>query len=455
MTGKRRATGATAPPKHAPGPAGTPRVSLADRLGEPSLPERAPAPRALRPAPTPLPVGTRQEQRRERQLAARRKWRVVGIASALVVVIVGAALAIPALFAGSGGVTGVATAGRTQQTLTMVVAAQGSPATSGALIGTDQEQGNGSLVLVPSRVVVDGPTPDGVLFGSTATLPDPNAPGFALAQTLAVVVDGTWSLTPAGLTSLVDSVGGVTVTIDADVVVRQPDGSTQVLVPAGTAKLTGAQATAYATIVPVAGQEQARLAHFDEVLQALVALLPSDPTVLQKQLSDLGAQSEVTKGDAWLAAFLVSLQSAIDNGDVLAQNLPVESLEAGTAIPIYTVDDAASEQVINQNFADSRPPGGTNRPNVLVQNGVGRPGLVESAAAKLTAGGFAFVNGGNANRFGYDKTVVVVPDSSVASVDLGAAVAKSLGVPSAEVQVAAQGQTVAEVIVVLGADFKP
>ena len=65
------------------------------------------------------------------------------------------------------------------------------------------------------------------------------------------------------------------------------------------------------------------------------------------------------------------------------------------------------------------------------------------------------MNGGNANQFGVKQTVVFIPDSSPASQTLGKDVASTLGVPESAVEVSDEGSSVADVIVVLGEDFKP
>jgi anionic cell wall polymer biosynthesis LytR-Cps2A-Psr (LCP) family protein len=268
-----------------------------------------------------------------------------------------------------------------------------------------------------------------------------------------VIVDGTWTLTPAGLSELVDSVGGVPVSVESDVIVRGPGGTRQVIVPAGTTRLSGAQAAAYATSIPEGADEQVRLAHYDEVLQALLPRLTGDPATLQKQLERLGSQSVVTTDDAWLATYLISMGEGIKQDDVLSQTLPVKPIDVGGAVSAYSLDDAETQALVDQQFAGSLPPGGNDRVRVLVENGVGSAGLVDTAAVQLTNGGFAFVNGGNANRFGYDKSVVIVPDSSTESTQLGTEVAKALGLPASAVRISAQGQTVADVVVILGADY--
>jgi hypothetical protein len=66
-----------------------------------------------------------------------------------------------------------------------------------------------------------------------------------------------------------------------------------------------------------------------------------------------------------------------------------------------------------------------------------------------------YINGGNAELFDLPQTIVIVEDGSAESLTLGAEVAAALGVPITSVQVAEDGQNVADVVVILGADYEP
>nr|MCU0266578.1 LytR C-terminal domain-containing protein [Actinomycetes bacterium] len=122
----------------------------------------------------------------------------------------------------------------------------------------------------------------------------------------------------------------------------------------------------------------------------------------------------------------------------------------------YVVDPEPTEQLVSSVLAGSLPPQRAGGPvRVLVQNGVGTPGLGEQARGLLVEEGFTYVNGGNANRFGYRTSVVLIRDASAAARTQGAEVAAALGLPESDLRVAAQGQSVADVVVILGADFAP
>jgi hypothetical protein len=80
---------------------------------------------------------------------------------------------------------------------------------------------------------------------------------------------------------------------------------------------------------------------------------------------------------------------------------------------------------------------------------------VEKARTKLVAAGFQFINGGNASPFNADPSSIQVPDGTEKSLARGRQVAAALGLPADSVVPTDRGQTVADVIVLLGSDFTP
>jgi hypothetical protein len=157
-----------------------------------------------------------------------------------------------------------------------------------------------------------------------------------------------------------------------------------------------------------------------------------------------------------LGQILLAAHDVAKDGDMLSDVLPVNTIATGSGEESYGVNAQQAAALMQARFAPSLVADKAGGPvRVLVQNGVGTPGLVDKARTKLVKAGFRFVNGGNASAFGEKTSTVLIPDSAPASVDRGAAVAAALGLPASSVGVSGQGQTVAEVIVVLGRDFKP
>ena len=87
---------------------------------------------------------------------------------------------------------------------------------------------------------------------------------------------------------------------------------------------------------------------------------------------------------------------------------------------------------------------------VILYNGAGVPGVAGEAAQQLIRGGFRVVDTKNADNFKYEKTKIVVQRGDSKQ---GDEIARILGVGTVEQQ--PSEQDVADVIVVIGKDYKP
>ncbi len=391
----------------------------------------------------------RRAQAKEDQ--QRRGLRLVAVIVA-VVLLIGAAVFV--ITRGGGGKTPIGSPGRSQRTLALTVGPMHALSLASALLGTNPSDNSGAILLLPSRWLLDAAGAGPVFFGETPTL-GKNVPAESLTNSLGITVDGSWSLTPSGLASLVNDVGGVDVDVDTHVIVRKPNGSRDILLSPGQQHLNGAAAAVYALYLSPKEPEAARLARFDQVLEAMLAGLPTSAAEVAPLVGHLGATSQATVSDASLASFLASLAAATQAQNTLSQTLPTHAIDTGGPTPAYLIDSTGAAAMINGSFADSKPSDTTRPVRVLVQNGVGTPGLGESAYQKLHRAGFSFLPGGNANHFGYRKTVVLIPDGSSHWIQEGQQVAKTLGVPNSAVMINDQGLTVADIVVILGQDYHP
>jgi anionic cell wall polymer biosynthesis LytR-Cps2A-Psr (LCP) family protein len=350
----------------------------------------------------------------------------------------------------------VATApARQLTTLVQVTGADGTAAAS-ALVGTTAVGKQGAAVLIPSRLIVDVAGSGEMPFGEAVALDDDTASTGALTDLLGVSVNDDWVLTTEGLAALVDSVGGIQAAVDVDVVTTDAKGNETVVVRAGNQRLKGAAAAAYATYLAEGEPEQARLARFDDVLTAVAAALPKDHASLVAALAALGDGSRSSLDSSALADRLAVLGSAAASGSLVSDVLPVTEIDTGGAVTSYGLDAAQAAATMRARFPGvlQKDANGESL-RVLVENGVGTPGLVEKARTKLVAAGFRFVNGGNASPFNADPSGVLVPDGTDKSLERGRRVAAALGLPDSSVRPEDRGQSVADVIVILGSDFTP
>lgn len=412
-----------------------------------------PAPTVTAPVPRSVRRRDRAAERAQRRAARRRRLILVGAAVAVLALGAVAALWLTGGEPGEPGPAAGPGATRQQTVLVQVTGADGV-ARGSALVGVDAKAA--SMVLVPSGLLVDVAGTGTVPFGETAALPERSASAQALTDLVGVRVDDSWRLSTDGLARLVDAVGGVRAAVDVDVLATDPQGNQTVVVRAGTQQLRGAAAAAYATYLGDGEPEQARLARLDDVLQSVAVALPESTSGVQGIIVSLAAGSESTLDAADLAERLSLLRAAALGEELVSDLLPVTQIDSGGGAPTYGVDAGQVGAMMRARFPGALQTDSKGEVlRVLVENGVGSPGLVERAREKLVAAGFRFVNGGNAAEFSDEPSSVIVPDGTEESVERGQRVAAALGLPETAIATSDRGQTVADVIVILGPDFRP
>jgi anionic cell wall polymer biosynthesis LytR-Cps2A-Psr (LCP) family protein len=421
--------------------------------------------RSAQPAPQPSVIQgpvvgsgarTRRELRAERRRQKRRRLGAVGIAGVVVAgLIVAAAVGFGVKQATSSGhkkPTG-------QTTLLLSVAGADGTATETALLAHDDRTHHGVELFIPGRLLTQVCGFGNQQLGQILSLPN----GQGLARTTVsnllggVTVDGSWVLTTAQLAKLVDTLGGVTVDVDTDVIQHRPDGTRVLAIGKGDAQhLNGSQAATYATYSQRGEDALANLVRLQNVLDGIEAALPRNTSTVAKDVQTLGSAATSTLGPDRLAAVLVGLAADSRRNDVLPTSLPVVKIDSGGPLPSYRVDTQQVATFVNANLSASLPASARiARKSVFIQNGVGTPGLAASACDKLVKAGYAFAGSGNATTFNHNQSLVLIFDHSIASARVGDSVARALGLPVGDVRVQDSGQNVADVIVILGKDYKP
>jgi len=389
------------------------------------------------------PVGRRSARRAEQKRKRQRNTRITAIVAGVAVLVAGVAFVLSR----GGHHKGSDGHKRTQRTILLQVKGADGTAVASALLAHDPASTEGSVVLVPPQVIASVPGFGSQPFGRALRTTSAKGSREALSDLMGVVVDGSWVLDAATFARLVDQEGGIQVDVDVTVVA----GRVVVLQP-GTQHVDGAHALAFATYLATGEQEQTRLARLQTVVDGIVAALPRDVKAL---LSSLGRGSQPSVAVPDLAGLLAGLKKDDAASQLQYRSLPVIKVDAGTDETRFRIDAAATRSLVDELLADSIPPGARSEGNrVLVLNGVGTPGLGEKVRAKLVPAGFVFVGSRNAPSFGYAKTQVLVKDATPAGSELGARVARALGVPVSSVMASDQIGTIADVVVIVGRDFR-
>ncbi len=340
-----------------------------------------------------------------------------------------------------------------QQTLLVQVRNNSEVGSNNAVLGV----GGGlppAQLLVPSRMIIDVPGAGQQTLGQSARQINRSASQAALSDLLALRIDGTLSLARLALAGMVDYVGGITVNVTRAVKEKGKDGKEVLVVPVGTVHLNGSQAAAYALAWLSGEPEAARLARYSDVLTNTIAGLPDDQGRIEAMLTSLGGSARTTTATSSVAEFLRRARNDILAGGQQIRVLPTTDIDTVGTLQRVRVDVTGSQEVLGALLPQALIPGAEARPRVLVQNGVGTPGLGATARDRLVGAGLVYINGGNADNFKHATTSVLVSDDTTAGRELGVAIAQALQVPESAVQVADAGQNIADAIVVLGADFK-
>jgi LytR_cpsA_psr family/LytR cell envelope-related transcriptional attenuator len=399
--------------------------------------------------------GSRSAARMEKREERRKRVLLVG---AVAVVI---ALIVWAIAVGSGKpnkhAAAGAAAGRTQATV-LVQLRTSNGAVDSALIAHDPASHAGAVVLVPSELIGQVPGFGPMPFGQTLLVDQPSAPQATLSDLMGVTIDGSWVVTTQGLQKLVDAVGGVSVDVDKDVTKPGPNATTTIVVAAGQQKLDGAGAVAFATFLGTDETEQLRLARFDAVFAAVVGQLPKQPAAIAQLLTGLGSTSSTTGiATSRVADVLAGLAADDAAGSTADTVLPVTKLDTGGGDDAFSIDAAGTATLVKQQFADSVPQNKLGTGNrVMIENQVGTPGIGETTRAKLLNAGFTYLPGQNAPGMpnATAPSVVLITGTTAADIAKGDAVATALGLPTSDVRVSQETIQVADIVVLLGADYK-
>jgi hypothetical protein len=449
VTGKRRRGRDEVPPPASPTPA--PPAPAEPTPAAPKPPAKPPV-EAIQ-----LPPLTRRQLRIER----RKRRRKVGVAGAAGVVVLALVIIAAIAFGVHKAVTRDRHTGvQPQQTVLLQIQGPDNTALGSVLLAHNPNKHLGLELLIPSQLITDVCGVGQVTLGQTLAAPN----GVVVSRQAVsaavggIIVKGSWVLSTTSFEKLVTAVGGVTVNVDTNVISHGPNGSAIIDIPAGSRHLTGAQAVEYATYRTSAKEDAAsQLVRLQEVVDAVVQALPSTAAnVTSNVLDPLGPSGASTLGTGPLSTLLVGL-AADDRrtGGVLPIDLPTNLIDTGGA-PSYQVDTKRTTSLVKNQLALSLPPAPKVKPvSVELRNGVGSPGLVATACPRLAAAGLVYAGQGNAASFNVARSEVQINSDSSTDLAQGARVARALRLPSSDVTKAQLGQDQANVVVVLGRDYRP
>jgi anionic cell wall polymer biosynthesis LytR-Cps2A-Psr (LCP) family protein len=392
------------------------------------------------------------ENRTERREEARRRSRSRLIALVVVLALVAVGGIGYLWYAGklpgtsSDGTSGTATAAGAQNRDVIVVHLHNTKGggTSTALLVDNTTAQQGATVLLPNSLALT--TDDGTATTLAKSVADDGSSGTgdSIDSVLGTKVEGTWRLDTPYLNNLVQLVGNIVVTTDADVpdpAAKKKGGS--LLVHKGEQQtLSGKMAVAYATYRAPGESQNAQLERFGQVMQGVLRKLSSDPQAATVTVQTLAQILDPSLTDKDLGTFLAKLADHAKQGDYKTELLPVQ--------PDGTVGEKATDTVVKNLLGGTvKSPQADDAVRVGITNATGSKAATDKARVVLVNGGYAFIDAGTGTARSVSE-VTYADDGDKAKAN---EVAKTLGLPPGSVK---KGKVTsnANVSVVLGQDYK-
>lgn len=271
------------------------------------------------------------ESRADTRAERLRKLRARLIALVIVLALIAAGVGVYVWLGGS--VPGLTSTAPTNSMILFRLDDAKGDAVGDALLTTDgsvstdgsKVTGSGSIVVIPSQLQINSDGFGSQTFGGSMADDQPPAGADDVDSTFGVTPTGTRDMDETTFGILVDELGGISLTTTTSVPAStaDPKGVSQ-----GAVTLTGVQAVAYATYSASGESATAQATRFSQVLNALVAKLPTEASAVQAYLKQLGLIPDATLPLAELSQILATLAAQQNAGKVTVATLPLTSKDA-------------------------------------------------------------------------------------------------------------------------------
>ncbi|MEU7567487.1 LytR C-terminal domain-containing protein [Streptomyces fradiae] len=391
------------------------------------------------------------ESRSERREEAKRRGRnrIVALCAVLALTLVGGvgylwyAGMLPGMSGGEAQQGGAAATGpQKRDVIVLHLHNTKDQATSTALLVDNATSKRGSTVLLPNALAVTND--DGTTTTLGKSVEDDGSSGTreAIGSLLGTKITGTWRLDTPYLENLVELVGGVDLTTDAEVPAAK-EGDPPVVRKGENQTLDGRAAVAYATYRDPGESEDAQLQRFGQVVHGVLRKMSDDPESATVTVQSLAQILDPSLPEKDLGASLAKLAEHAKTGAYKTALLPVEGDGRLT-------EDTGRGMVEDILGGSVTAPEAGSVVRVGVRNASGDDDSTETARIVLVNGGYAVIDGGRAKGTAGTSEVLYADEAQKARAE---EVAKTLGLPPGAVRKGEPSPN-AEVTVVLGKDYK-
>ncbi|MGW4029006.1 LytR C-terminal domain-containing protein [Streptomyces sp. NPDC004838] len=313
-------------------------------------------------------------------------------------------------------------------------------ATSTALLVDNVTTRQGTTVLLPNSLTVANDDGTGTTLGKSVDDDGSAGTREAVGTLLGAKITGTWRLDTPFLENLVELVGTIDLTTDAEVP-GDKKGAAPLVKKGENQTLNGRAAVAYATHLGPGEAEAAQLQRFGQVMQGVLKKLPSDAKSATVTVETLAQILDPSLTEKDLGASLAKLAERAKGGDYKTALLPVQ--QDGT------LTEQASDSVVKDILGGSvSAPEQGAAVRVGVKNATGKTSATETARISLVNGGYTVLDSGKADTAPASRITYADEAKKAEATE----VAKTLGLPTSVVKKGAPVAN-ADISVVLGKDF--
>lgn len=325
-----------------------------------------------------------------------------------------------------------------------------------SVISWDRKANRGFVMYVPRTTLVEIPGYGGgpEVAGKALALGKEPLMVSAISNLLGVGFDAPVKISDQAVRALLDKVGGIDVEVSQKLTQRDPDGKVRSVFAEGAQHLDGARTAEYLAFIEETGDEIARGARHSQVWSAVFEKFRANGggPGFEKVLTESKDLFVTSADPARVAPFLAKFAS-VGADSVIFETLPAQAEGVDTGTQFYKPQIESIQRTVGRYLADSRPRGaGQPGRKVQILNGNGRPGVGEGVAKRIVPKGFRVVLDANARSFDYETTQIVVYSDSKQALSIGRELRDALGV--GEIVLSRQRQTVVDVTVVVGKDYK-
>lgn len=288
-----------------------------------------------------------------------------------------------------------------------------------------------TILPLPADLIVSAPGVAPQPVRRTVASLDTLRPATTVAATLGVRVDASWRLDRKALAGLVDSVGGLPLTVPAPIRLRDEEGLTVLRLKAGRTRLSGTDASWFAVGSVRDDTPEAASERFITVLMATLRRLPTTDVEIRESLTALGALAPSSIGTQELAQYLLELSSIVRADDAVVAELPVAQISFGGTSAAWLRYERATPR-LRKLLPFAQWQAGRDGPaRVLVTAPAGGASALATARTAITDAGLVFVDGRATPAPTARRTRIVGRGDAL----LVRQVALALGTPSARVEV--------------------